>query len=79
MKSTVLAALLLGAICNVAVAAPSSAAQGPHERLLALFAASDEATLERNPVQALVRNDLRYAARFGDYISDAYFAAEKAA
>lgn len=35
--------------------------------------------LERNPIQALFRGDKRYASQFGDYISDAYFAAEKQA
>jgi len=48
-------------------------------RLLALFAASDEAALKRNPLQALFRGDLRYADQFGDYITDAYFAAEQQA
>src|SRR5215207_7018763 len=49
------------------------------ERLRNLFAASDEANLKRNPIRALVRGDFRYADRFGDYLSDEYFAAEKAA
>ncbi len=79
MQSNALVALMLAATLNVAVAAAAVPAHGPHQRLLALFAASDAGTLERNPLQALVRNDLRYADRFGDYISDAYFAAEKAA
>jgi uncharacterized protein (DUF885 family) len=47
--------------------------------LRALLAASDEATLKRNPVQALLRGDPRYADRFGDYISDDYFSAERQA
>lgn len=50
-----------------------------HERLRVLFAVSDEANLERNPLDALFRGDLRYAGRFGDYLSDGYFAAEKRA
>lgn len=44
-----------------------------------LFVASDEANLKRNPLLALYRGDLRYAGEFGDDLSDAYFAAEKAA
>jgi uncharacterized protein (DUF885 family) len=48
-------------------------------KLRALFAASDEAHLKRNPIEALVRGDLRYAGQFGDYITDAYFAAERQA
>ena len=78
--------LVLCAAFSVAAAAPLFAAapttanmKGAHQRLFALFAASDEGNLERNPLQALMRNDLRYAGQFGDYISDAYFAAEKTA
>lgn len=48
-------------------------------QLRAVLANSDEAMLKRNPIQALVRGDPRYADEFGDYISDAYFAAEKQA
>lgn len=59
---------------------PVSASQkAAHDRLFALFAASDEANLKRNPVQAIFRGDPRYADQFGDYITDAYIAAEKAA
>lgn len=61
-------------------AAPAPAAQGAEDRkLLALFAASDEASLKRNPLMALFRGDQRYADRLGDYYTDAYLAAEKAA
>ena len=62
-----------------AAGAAASAADALHERLRALFAASDEANLTRNPIEALFRGDLRFAERFGDYLSDAYFAAEKRA
>jgi uncharacterized protein (DUF885 family) len=37
------------------------------------------APLRRNPIQGLFRGDLRYADRFGDYITDAYFEGEKQA
>jgi uncharacterized protein (DUF885 family) len=60
-------------------AAPPAATERLHEQLRALFAASDEAYLQRNPLDALMRGDLRYADRFGDLLSDAYFAAEKRA
>lgn len=60
-------------------ALPAVQPYDPGARLRALFAASDEASLERNPIQALGRGDPRYADRFGDYISDAYFSAERAA
>ncbi|MGZ8997419.1 MAG: DUF885 domain-containing protein, partial [Allosphingosinicella sp.] len=47
------------------------------EALAALFAASDEASLKRNPVNALARGDLRYADRLGDFLSDSYYQAER--
>jgi uncharacterized protein (DUF885 family) len=62
--------------------AAAAAARSPDSvsmQLQHLFAASDEANLKRNPLQALYRGDLRYAGEFGDDLSDAYFAAEKAA
>lgn len=46
-------------------------------KLAALFAADDEANLRRNPLSALFRGDMRYADQLGDYISDAYFDAER--
>jgi uncharacterized protein (DUF885 family) len=49
------------------------------EKMRALFAASDEANLKRNPISALFRGDMRYADRLGDYMTDAYFNAERAA
>jgi len=58
------------------LAQPSSS---EHVRLFALFAASDEAELKRNPVEALSRGDLRYADRLGDPFSDAHYDAERAA
>src|SRR4051812_1534692 len=65
-------------------AAPPSApapttSQSEHDRLFALFAASDEAELKRNPVSALNRGDLRFADHLGDYFTDAYDAAEQTA
>lgn len=82
MRLSVLALLLVA--CAPALAQPPSTAstanaQTQAVRLRALFAASDEAMLKRNPLQGLFRGDLRYASHFGDYISDAYFAAEKQA
>src|SRR4051812_41322997 len=54
-------------------------AQSAHERLFQLFRDSDEASLKRNPINAIFRGDLRYADRLGDNITDEYYAAEKAA
>jgi len=44
-----------------------------HKALHALFAASDEQQLASDPLGALGRGDLRYAADFGDYITHDYF------
>jgi len=49
------------------------------QRLSALFAADDEASLKRNPLNAMFRGDMRYADQFGDFITDEYFAKERAA
>ncbi len=48
-------------------------------RLRALFNASDEASLNRNPIGRLFRGDLSHAGEFGDGLSDAYLAGEKKA
>jgi len=82
LKSTLIAASIIGTAAAVFQAASAGAAVGsdnPAIQLRTLFTASDEAHLKRNPVYALVRGDLRYADQFGDYITDAYFAAEKQA
>ena len=50
-----------------------------HDRLFRLFKQSDEDSLRRNPITGLFRGDLRYADQFGDYITDEYYAKEKAA
>ena len=59
--------------------APAAAAGAPHGRLFRLFKESDEAQLKRNPLFGIFRGDLRYADQFGDYITEEYYAAEKAA
>ena len=46
-------------------------------KLKALFRASDEANLKRNPVLALFRGDMRYADQLGDFLTDAKTAADK--
>src|SRR5438270_6032846 len=70
--------LILG--CSLlAVAAPAAAQASAHDRLFQLFKESDEATLRRNPLQALSRGDYRYADRLGDLYSDAHYHGEKAA
>ncbi|GGE18387.1 hypothetical protein GCM10011529_26030 [Polymorphobacter glacialis] len=79
------AALALPAAAQTAVPASAAtptatpAANTPAATLRKLFNDSDEATLARNPIQGLFRGDMRRADQFGDYISDAYLAAEKKA
>jgi uncharacterized protein (DUF885 family) len=77
-------ALLLASAASAAQPAPASAPAdaAPHSadaRLRQLFHDSDEANLRRNPISATFRGDYRYADRLGDYYSDAYYAAERAA
>jgi uncharacterized protein (DUF885 family) len=86
-RALALAALLatsaFSAVSTAAQTAPAApaaqAVQTEHDKLFSLFKASDEANLKRNPLNALFRGDLRYADRLGDYITDEYFAAERAA
>jgi uncharacterized protein (DUF885 family) len=59
--------------------APAASQAALHERLFQLFKESDEASLKRNPIQALLRGDMRCADRLGDLFSDAHFEGEKAA
>lgn len=84
---TLLAAAWLG---TTALAAPAFAdhhgsaahtdvAKAEHDKLFALFAADDEASLKRNPISALFRGDMRYADKIGDFGTDAYNDAERAA
>ena len=62
-----------------APAVPAATAASEHERLFAIFKTSDEASLERNPLNALFRGDMRFADRLGDNITDAYYAGERSA
>jgi uncharacterized protein (DUF885 family) len=79
LAATALAATGLAASPAYAAPTAAPAQPGEGEKLKRLFAASDEAQLRRNPIQALFRGDMRYAPEFGDYITDRYEAAEKAA
>ena len=59
--------------------APATAsAQTPHDRLFALFAAADEASLKLNPIAALSRGDMRYADKLTDALKPEFNAALKA-
>ena len=81
-RSALLALLLLsGAAPALAQTPPpaAAAAETASQRLHRLFRESDEASLRRNPLQAMFRGDYRYADRLGDFGTDAYFAAEREA
>jgi uncharacterized protein (DUF885 family) len=68
------------AIAQQLPAAPAVASlASAHDRLWQLFKDSDEASLERNPLQALFRGEAHHPERLGDFYSDAHAAAEKAA
>lgn len=80
-------ALLAGATlaltgCATVPPAPTASvapSRSPSQQLAALFEASDEAALKRNPISALARGDMRYADRLGDGYSDASHAEARAA
>jgi uncharacterized protein (DUF885 family) len=72
-------AALLSPVAAQAQTAATETAATESQKLSALFAADDEASLQRNPLSAMFRGDMRYADRFGDFISDAYFANERKA
>lgn len=63
---------------SVATAGTADPVLGEHDRLFRLFEESDESSLKRNPLDGIYRGDLRQAGHYGDYITDAYFAAERA-
>jgi uncharacterized protein (DUF885 family) len=78
------AAILLAGAATIAAPAQAQAGQvakseTPSQALAALFAASDETNLRRNPIAALYRGDLRYADQLGNQLSDEYYAAERTA
>lgn len=70
-------AALLSPFAAQAQTAATETAATESQKLSALFAADDEASLQRNPLNAMFRGDMRYADRFGDFISDAYFDNER--
>ena len=59
--------------------AAAPAQESASQRLHRLFRESDEASLQRNPLQGMFRGDYRYADRLGNWYSDENDAAEKAA
>jgi uncharacterized protein (DUF885 family) len=79
-----LATVLAGCATQAPVPVPppptftQAPAQSPHDALFQLFKDDDESSLKLNPMTAIYRGDLRYADRFGDYITDDYFKASRA-
>ncbi len=82
-RPLIAALMLAGATLPPATAlaqtAAPQAASSEHDRLFALFAAADEASLKRNPLSALFRGDMRYADRLGDFLTREYDDAERQA
>ena len=70
---------MTGAVAAEEPSEIQSAHARENARLEALFAASDEASLQRNPLDALFRGDMRFADRFGDYVTEDWYDAELAA
>ncbi len=86
MRLTCLAAMLLATTFIGAVPVSSQAlppptpiaGDGPEDaKLKQLFYASDERDLKNDPLQAIFRGDMRYADRFGEYLTDARTAQDK--
>lgn len=80
LAATVLAAMspaMTAPLQATETAAPSASAEDA--ALTKLFHDSDEGSLRRNPISGMFRGDMRYAAALGDYVTDAYYAGEKAA
>ena len=75
----VLVTLLAASVTTAQESAPAPGPPSAHAQLLQVLAASDDANLQRNPILAIFRGDPRFADRFGDYISDDYYAAERRA
>src|SRR5689334_2462916 len=74
-----ISASLLACAASVPAGAQVPATASAHDRLFDLFKRSDEASLKRNPMQAIYRGDLRYADRLGDLYSPEHYAGERAA
>jgi len=79
LSASLVALVPCAALSAQAPVAASDVQMSAHDRLFDLFKQSDEASLQRNPLQALFRGDTRYADRLGDLFSDAHYQGEKAA
>lgn len=79
MLSTVFAAISVPAVALAQGAVPTEAATNESAKLRKIFSDSDEAQLKRSPLFALYRGDTRFGGQFGDFITDQFYAREKAA
>lgn len=80
LASLSLPAMTVPAVAQALPPAPPQPGDGPEDaRLKQLFHDSDEASLARNPINGIFRGDMRRADRVGDFFSDSYIAAERAA
>ena len=83
IRPILIAATALATMSAPAFAAPSEQpmiqTSAEDLALLKLFHDSDEGSLQRNPLSAIYRGDMRYADRLGDFGTDAYFEAERLA
>lgn len=52
-------------------------AQSEHDKLFALFADSDQRSLQLSPLSRIFRGDYENAGRLGDYLTDAQFLADR--
>jgi len=79
--ATALAVVLLsaGAVAPFPAAAQAAPQSSASAALAALFKQSDESSLKRNPVNALIRGDMRYAGELGDYPSEDFYESERRA
>ena len=74
------AGLILLPAATAFAQAPAPAAQTSEDaRLTQLFKDSDEASLKLNPISGIFRGDLRYADHLGEFLTDAYTDASRAA
>jgi hypothetical protein len=77
-RKTVISAFLVAALSSSVATAQSTVQVEQHRKgeadasIQRLFEESDEAYLKRNPLEALLRGDLRYADTFWTYLTEAY-------
>ncbi len=81
LAALLLATTLIGAVPAAGQALPPPTpipGDGPEDaKLKRLFYDSDERDLRNDPIQAIFRGDLRYAASFGEYLTDARTARDR--